>query len=220
MVDLFVDRILVKNNRDREELDMEREIVSKLQNRILMLFFGSWDSEPCQDFAPTLKDFYKRLTDGFYVERAAQLVLIFVSLDDTEDEQDKLLKELPKRCLFLNFEDPYRKELSGMFGVEDLPTVVVVRPDCSVLLANAVAEISALGTDCYRNWQEASDIIDRNFELHEEFDENRTRSWTDPFRRVKYKVEEDEEKKEKKKKKKKKKDDDDDDNDGGRGPWG
>lgn len=109
MVDLFFHKVLVKNNKDRDELDTEREIILRLQNRILMLFFGSGDCERCQEFAPTLKDFYKKLTDEFYVERSAQLVLLYISLDTTEEQQDKFLKELPKRCLFLPFEDPYRK---------------------------------------------------------------------------------------------------------------
>lgn len=109
MVDLFFDKVLVKNNKDRDELDTEREIILRLQNRILMLFFGSADCERCQEFAPTLKDFFKKLTDEFYVERSAQLVLLYISLDTSEEQQDRFLKELPKRCLFLPFQDPYRK---------------------------------------------------------------------------------------------------------------
>lgn len=93
------------------------------------------------------------------------------------------------------------RELEAMFNVEELPTVVVLRPDCSILIPNAVEEISSLGPDCYRNWQEASEIIDRNFMLSEDFEEKVKRSWTDPLRRPKYKVE-DEKKKEKKKKRK------------------
>ncbi|KAF5893527.1 nucleoredoxin-like protein 1, partial [Clarias magur] len=108
MVDLFFDKVLVKNNKDRDEMDTEREIILRLQNRILMLFFGSGDCERCQDFAPTLKDFFKKLTDEFYVERSAQLVLLYISLDISEEQQDKFLKELPKRCLFLPFQDAYR----------------------------------------------------------------------------------------------------------------
>ncbi|KAI4883010.1 hypothetical protein NFI96_020592, partial [Prochilodus magdalenae] len=214
MVDLFLDKVLVKNNKDKDELDTEREIILRLQNRILMLFFGSGDCERCQDFAPTLKDFFKKLTDEFYVERSAQLVLLYISLDTSEDQQEKFLKELPKRCLFLPYEDPYRKELGVMFEVEDLPTVVVLRPDCSVLSTNAVKEICSLGPDCFRNWQEGAELIDRNFMMNEEYDESKMRSMTDPIRRIKYKVED--------KKKKKKKDDDgeDDENDGGGGPWG
>lgn len=78
MVDLFIDRILLKNNRDQDELDTEREIVARLQNRILMLFFASAACQSCQQFAPTLSDFFKRLTDEFYVDRSAQLVLLYI----------------------------------------------------------------------------------------------------------------------------------------------
>ncbi|CAB1344254.1 unnamed protein product, partial [Coregonus sp. 'balchen'] len=109
MVDLFIGRSLVCNNRDRVEYDTEREVIHRLQNRILLLFFGSADCQRCQEFVPTLKDFFKRLTDEFYVERSAQLVLLYISLDQSEEQLESLLKELPKRCLFLTHDDPYRR---------------------------------------------------------------------------------------------------------------
>ncbi|XP_045903527.1 nucleoredoxin-like protein 1 [Micropterus dolomieu] len=200
MVDLFIDHILVKNNKDQDELDTEREIVLRLQNRILMLFFASSACEGCQRFAPTLKDFFKQLTDEFYVDRSAQLVLLYISLDQSEEEQESFLKELPKKCLFLAFEDPYRRELEAMFNVEELPTVVVLRPDCSILIPNAVEEILCLGPDCYRNWQEAAELIDRSFIISEDFEQKSMRSLSDPVRRLKYKVEDEKKKKKKKKK--------------------
>ncbi|KAM7418829.1 hypothetical protein PAMA_016112 [Pampus argenteus] len=200
MVDLFVDRVLVKNNKDQDELDTEREITMRLQNRILMLFFASAACESCQEFAPTLTDFYKRLTDEFYVDRSAQLVLLYISLDQSEEQQESFLKELPKRCLFLAYEDPYRRELEAMFNVEELPTVVVLRPDCTILIPNAVEEILRLGPDCYQNWQEAAELIDRNFMINEDFEEKSMRSFSDPIRRLKYKVEDDKKKKKKKRK--------------------
>ncbi|XP_074487440.1 nucleoredoxin-like protein 1 [Sebastes fasciatus] len=200
MVDLFVDRVLVKNNKDQDELDTEREIVVRLQNRILMLFFASAECESCQQFAPTLTEFYKRLTDEFYVDRAAQLVLLYISLDQSEEQQESFLKELPKQCLFLAYEDPYRRELEAVFNVEELPTVVVLRPDCSILVPNAVEEILCLGSRCYRNWQEAAELIDRSFLISEDFEGKSMRSLTDPVRRLKYKVEDEEKKKKKKKK--------------------
>lgn len=90
------------------------------------------------------------------------------------------------------------RELEAMFNVEKLPTVVVLRPDCSILISNAVEEILGLGPDCYRNWQEASELIDRNFVNSEDFGPESTRSWSDPVRRLKYKVEDERKKKKKK----------------------
>lgn len=86
-----------------------------------------------------------------------------------------------------------------MFNVEELPTVVVLRPDCSILIPNAVEEILGLGPGCYRNWEEAAELIDRNFMISDDFEQKSMRSLSDPVRRLKYKVE-DERKKRKKKK--------------------
>lgn len=91
------------------------------------------------------------------------------------------------------------RELEAMFNVEELPTVVVLRPDCSILVPNAVEEIIRLGPDCYRNWHEAAELLDRNFLITEDFQEKSMRSFTDPVRRLKYKVEDEKKKKKKKK---------------------
>ncbi|XP_060908355.1 nucleoredoxin-like protein 1 [Labrus mixtus] len=195
MVDLFMNRILVKNNREQDKLDTEREIVSCLQNRVLMLVFASATCERCQRFATTLLHFFKRLTDEFYVDRSAQLVLLYISLDLSEDQQESVLKQLPRRCLFLAYEDPYRRELESMFNVEELPTVVVLRPDCSILIPNTVEEILCLGPDCYSNWQEAAELIDRNFMINEDFGQKTVCSLSNPVRRLKYKVEDEKKKK-------------------------
>ncbi|KAJ8384637.1 hypothetical protein AAFF_G00199690 [Aldrovandia affinis] len=188
-MELFLGKVLVMNNWDKDELDTEREITLRLQNRLLMLFFGSAGCERCQDFLPTLKSFHKRLTDEFYVMRSSQLVLIYVSMDATEEKQETVLEDLPDSCLFLQHDDSYKKELEVMFEVEETPTVVVLRPDGSVLSPNAVQEICTLGTDCFQNWQEGAELIDRNFEMAEEFDDHKMRSVTDPLRRFKYRVE-------------------------------
>ncbi|XP_034402027.1 nucleoredoxin-like protein 1 [Cyclopterus lumpus] len=201
MVDLFVDQVLLKNNKDQDEMDSEQEIVMRLQNRILMLFFASAACESCQQFAPTLTDFFTRLTDDSYLPASpSNVILLFpssVSLDQSEEQQESFLKELPKKCLFLAYEDPYRRELEAMFNVEELPTVVVLRPDCSILIPNAAEEILCLGPDCYRNCQEAAEIIDGNFMISEDFEGKSMHSLTDPVRRWKYKVEDEKKKKSK-----------------------
>ncbi|XP_026216072.1 nucleoredoxin-like protein 1 [Anabas testudineus] len=191
MVDLFLNRILVENNWDQDELNTEREIIGILENRILMLFFASADCVRCQEFVPVLNDFFKRLKDPAYIEYPKLLALIYISLDQSEEQQERFLKELHKKVLFLAFEDPYRKELQTMFKVKDVPTVLVLRPDGSVLSPNAVQDICRFGSECFRNWQESADLVERSFMLNEEFDKLNLRSATDPVRRIKYKTEDD-----------------------------
>ncbi|XP_061588083.1 nucleoredoxin-like protein 1 [Cololabis saira] len=195
MVDLFLNQVLIENNSDQDELNTEREIIGILENRILLLFFASARCEKCQMFAPVLNDFFKRLKDPAYIEYPKLLALIYISLDQSEEQQERFLKEVHKKALFLAFEDPYRLELQAMFKVKEVPTVVVLRPDGSVISPNAWQDISHLGTDCFRNWQESAELIERTFVLNEEFDDLNLRSATDPVRRLKYKTEDDKRKK-------------------------
>ena len=83
------------------------------------------------------------------------------------------------------------RELQAMFKVKDVPTVVVLRPDGSVISPNAVQDICRFGADRFRDWQEAAELIERSFMLNEEFDNLNLRSATDPVRRLKYKTEDD-----------------------------
>ncbi|XP_061536606.1 nucleoredoxin-like protein 1 isoform X1 [Phycodurus eques] len=195
MVDFFLNRVLVENNWDQDELNTEREIVGILENRILLLLFASAKCDRCKEFVPVLNDFFKRLKDPAYIEYPRLLALIYISLDQSEEQQGRFLKEMHKKVLFLAFEDPYRKELQAKFKVKDVPTVVVLRPDGSVLSPNAVQDIYRLGSECFLNWQESSELIERSFMLNEEFDNLNMRSATDPVRRLKYKTEDDKRKK-------------------------
>lgn len=83
---------------------------------------------------------------------------------------------------------PLSRELEQRFAVSDVPRVVVLKPNGEVIVGNAVEEISRLGPACFRNWQEAAELVDRNFLLAEDFDDWVRRSITDPLRRLKYKV--------------------------------
>ncbi|KFV75156.1 Nucleoredoxin-like 1, partial [Struthio camelus australis] len=184
----FAGGVLLVNNSGRDELDTERELGRRLENKVLLLYFGSGECPRCQQFSPLLRDFFVRLTDEFYVERASQLVLVYVSQDETEEKQTKFLKTMPKRWLSLPFKDEFKRELELRFAVSDVPTVVVLKPNGEVIVGNAVEEIRRLGPACFRNWQEAAELVDRNFLLAEDFDDLARRSITDPIRRLKYKL--------------------------------
>lgn len=78
MVDLFLNRVLIENNWDQDELNTEREIIGILENRIVMLFFASAECEKCLEFVPVLNDFFKRLKDPAYIEYPKLLALIYI----------------------------------------------------------------------------------------------------------------------------------------------
>ena len=78
MVDLFLNRVLVENNWDQDELNTEREIIGILENRIVLLFFASSECKKCQEFVPVLNEFFRRLKDPAYIEYPKLLALIFV----------------------------------------------------------------------------------------------------------------------------------------------
>ncbi|KAM4677266.1 nucleoredoxin-like protein 1 [Discoglossus pictus] len=212
MAELFIGKVLVKNNRDQDELDTEREVWERLENRVILLYFAESASSRCQEFAPLLKDFFVKLTDEFYVNRAAQLALVYVSRDRSEEEWEDFLKDMPKRWLLVPYEDEeFRRDLEAQFSVSEVPALVVLKPSGQVICLNAVDEVVKLGPPCFQNWQEASEIIDRSFMLPEFCDDVAPRSVSDPIRRIKYKVES---------KKKKERGTKDDEEDGGGGEGG
>ncbi|XP_035974766.1 nucleoredoxin-like protein 1 [Halichoerus grypus] len=188
MASLFSGHVLIRNNSDQDELDTEAELSRKLENRLVLLFFGSGSCPQCQAFAPILRDFFVKLTDEFYVLRAAQLALVYVSQDPTEEQQDMFLRDMPKKWLFLPFEDDLRRDLGRRFSVERLPAVVVLKPGGDVLTRDATDEIRRLGPACFANWQEAAELLDRSFLQPEDLDDTAPRSLTEPLRRCKYRV--------------------------------
>ncbi|XP_037363871.1 nucleoredoxin-like protein 1 [Talpa occidentalis] len=188
MASLFSGHILIRNNSNQDELDTEAELSRRLENRLVLLFFGAGTCLQCQAFVPVLKDFFVRLTDEFYVLRAAQLALVYVSQDYTEEKQDQFLRDMPEKWLFLPYEDDLRRDLRRQFSAERLPTVVVLKSDGEVLVSDATEEIRRLGPACFANWQEAAEVLDRSFLPPEDLDDPAPRSLTEPWRRRKYRV--------------------------------
>ncbi|NWS44879.1 NXNL1 protein, partial [Probosciger aterrimus] len=187
MAALFTGKLLVAN-REQDEVETERELCGALENKVLLLYFGSGQCPRCRRFAPLLKDFFLRLTDEFYVERASQLVLVYVSRDETEEQQSAFLRSMPRRWLALPFGDAFGRELELRFAVSEVPAVVVLKPNGEVIVGNAVEEIRSMGPACFRNWQEAAELVDRNFLLAEDFDKRSRKSITDPIRRLRYQL--------------------------------
>ncbi|XP_048378065.1 nucleoredoxin-like protein 1 isoform X1 [Stegostoma tigrinum] len=188
MTDLFEGVTLIVNNRDRDQLDTPQQLENKVRNKLVLLYFGSRECPKCQEFTPVLQEFTNQLLDEFYVERAAQLVPVYVSQDQTEEKEQQYLRTLHKKWLYLPFQDRYKRKLQKMYNINIIPSIIVLKPNGDLITRNGVAEISTLGVGCFKNWWEASEIIDRNFLLAEDFEDWTWKSMTDPLRQLKYKI--------------------------------
>ncbi|CAI9612202.1 unnamed protein product, partial [Staurois parvus] len=102
------------------------------------------------------------------------------------------------------------RDLEVQFSVSEVPVLVVLKPSGQVISPNAVDEVERLGPPCFQNWQEVSEIVNRDFLPAEFSDSTASKSISDPIRRIKYKLESPEKKKERA-------GGDDDDDDGGGG---
>ncbi|XP_033926206.1 nucleoredoxin-like protein 1 [Melopsittacus undulatus] len=80
------------------------------------------------------------------------------------------------------------RELELRFSISEVPAVVVLKPNGEVIVWNAVEEIRSMGPACFQSWQEAAELVDRNFLLAEDWDKRSRRSITDPIRHLKYKL--------------------------------
>lgn len=102
-----------------------------IQGKHLGLYFSAHWCPPCRGFTPQLADIYKKAQS-----KAHGFEIIFVSSDRDEDGFKDYHKDMPWLAL------PYSKrkekeELSSMFGVDGIPTLVILDPQFKVVNKNA-----------------------------------------------------------------------------------
>jgi nucleoredoxin len=93
------------------------------------LYFSAHWCPPCKMFTPMLVDWYKKLHDKLDMD------IVFVSSDQTKDQFEGYYGEMP--WLALPYEARAEKAaLSSKFGVEGIPTFVIVDSDGKLVADN------------------------------------------------------------------------------------
>jgi len=97
-----------------------------LMGKVFAFYFSAHWCPPCRGFTPQLAEWYtKSLKDK-------GLEIVFVSSDKSEDQFDEYFSEQP--WLALDYSDrKLKNELSELFGVEGIPSVVIIDSDGSVI---------------------------------------------------------------------------------------
>jgi len=110
-----------------------------IEGKSLGLYFSAHWCPPCRAFTPVLKQFYSD-----YKAKDPNFEIIFVSSDKEEKAMLDYFKDDHGDYLALPYSKRKEKEeLSSMFGVEGIPTFVVIDADGQVVNANARGKVSA-----------------------------------------------------------------------------
>lgn len=97
-----------------------------LMGKVFALYFSAHWCPPCRGFTPQLAEWYK---NGL---KDKGLEIVFVSSDKTEDQFKEYFAEMP--WLALDYSDRKLKgQLSNLFGVQGIPSVVIIDADGSVI---------------------------------------------------------------------------------------
>jgi len=106
---------------------------SALEGKDLILFYFSahW-CPPCRQFTPMLRDFY---------EEVDNVEIVFVSSDRSPEDMLSYMKESHGDWLATEHGSTLANDLKQKFGIQGIPTLVVVKPDGSLVTKDGRAHV-------------------------------------------------------------------------------
>merc|ERR1711941_157035 len=138
--------------------------VQKASGKAIGLYFSAHWCPPCRGFTPKLAEFYN---NGL----KEKMEIIFVSSDRDENQFKEYSGEMPWPSL------PYEKRkekelLSDAFGVQGIPSFVVLNPDGTVITTEGRAKVTSdpKGDNLPNGWlpQPFNDVNDDPSPLNDE----------------------------------------------------
>mmetsp|Transcript_67685 Transcript_67685/g.147418 ORF Transcript_67685/g.147418 Transcript_67685/m.147418 type:complete len:470 (+) Transcript_67685:77-1486(+) len=109
---------------------------SSLEGKVLALYFSAHWCPPCRGFTPKLAEWYSQDL------KKKGLEVVFLSSDKTPEAFQEYFGEMP--WLALDYSDRKRKEqLSSMFGVSGIPSMVIIDKDGSTINKDGRAALSS-----------------------------------------------------------------------------
>lgn len=112
--------------------------VEDLAGKTLMVYFAAHWCPSSRSFTPTLVEFYNHMK-----EKDDKVEVIFVSFDQTEEEYNDYVNEMPWLCTPFNFSEAEKDSLEKRYNVdpENTPELVVMSSTGEVLNPDAIGEV-------------------------------------------------------------------------------
>lgn len=106
------------------------------EDAVVGLYFSAHWCPPCRGFTPLLAKCYKELK-----EAGKKFEIVFVSSDRDEESFKEYMSEMPWVALPLS-EKNLKEDLNGIFEIRGIPTLVLLKPDGTLLTANGREAVS------------------------------------------------------------------------------
>lgn len=107
-----------------------------LSGKVVLLYFSAHWCGPCRGFTPALVEFYSKLKEK------ASFEIVFVSSDRDDSSFNGYYGEMPWAALPFSERDTKAK-LSSRFGVQGIPTLIVLNVDGSLITKNGREKVSS-----------------------------------------------------------------------------
>eukprot|EP00483_Globobulimina_turgida_P000795 UN00796 len=113
---------------------------------MIAIYFSAHWCPPCRNFTPVLTQHYKTWKDA-----GVKIEVIFVSSDRDKKSKTDYHKSQGD-WLSIEFGSDKKQELSQKYGVQGIPTLIVIGSDGKTIDAVARGTVSQKGKDAYKEW--------------------------------------------------------------------
>jgi cytochrome oxidase Cu insertion factor (SCO1/SenC/PrrC family) len=139
LVDLFGTRLV---DSDGQEVS-----VAEIEGRKIGIYFSASWCPPCQAFTPVLVETFNGIA-----ERGGQFAVVLVSLDSTEDDMYRYMKQYGMPWNAVPFGASEAKQLLSGYDISGIPSLVIVDSGGETLSTQGRSDVSRHGIDAYDLW--------------------------------------------------------------------
>ncbi|KAH6940547.1 hypothetical protein HPB50_000568 [Hyalomma asiaticum] len=142
MAELFKGKSLIK--KDGKSFPADTALRGK---QLICLYFAAQWCPPCRMFTPVLANVYKDAReDNLSIE------VVFISADRNKQDMLNYMRASHGDWYGLPFDDPLQAELQDRFKVAGVPTLLVMKPDGTVVCPNGKKIVQERGVQAFRDW--------------------------------------------------------------------
>lgn len=125
----------------------QETVISNWEGTTVGIYFSAHWCPPCRQFTPVLVDFYNQLKS-----QGKKFQVIFASIDHDAKSMAKYMQDLKMPWLAYSFGDSKIGALKQKFGVQSIPTLIILNDKGEVITANGRGDVKKFGVKAFEQW--------------------------------------------------------------------